>query len=369
MYKRKDGLWADSIATADGNRHKYFYGKTKSEVKRKIAEYVAACERSLTFEAAADAWDNSHSLVVAYNTNSSYRAPLSRSKEYFKGVPLASITPDQAQAFINYIAAQGFARRTVQLHKDMMKQIFDHAMTQPGSSIKFNVFTPVKIPKGLSKTRRMPPTDEQIAVVVGAGNVDEPEEMALFAYFLLFTGLRRGELLGLKWSDIDRNSKRISVRRSVYYEVNSPKIKETKTDAGNRVVDIVDALANALPPDGVGYVFGGEQPWTKSAFQKRWVKFCRAIGCVTVVEKRHKAKNNQYISHEFKPTITPHQFRHAFASILDDAGIDEVAAKATLGHASIVTTKDVYTHLRSLKRNSIAPVLNEYISHEIVKST
>ena len=77
--------------------------------------------------------------------------------------------------------------------------------------------------------------------------------------------------------------------------------------------------------------------------------------------ERKGANGRVYTSTTYKPKVTPHQFRHAYASMLDDAGIDETAAKTILGHSSIVVTKDIYTHLRDQKRQRIGGALNEYI--------
>ncbi|MEA5152001.1 MAG: site-specific integrase [Oscillospiraceae bacterium] len=355
MYKRKDGYYADEVNI--GGRRKAFVAKSKPELKRKIAEWSASQAKGVSFASAADAWDKYHAAQVTYNANAAYQPSLKRAKAHFEGRYLKDITPDEIQAFIKEIAGRGYARRTVQLHLDMLRMICDYAITRPGSVLVYNPCGAVRIPSGLPQKRREPPTDEQLAKILPRTG------FGLFAYFLLYTGLRRGELLALKWEDIDREAKTISIKSSVYYEGNQPKIKEPKTDAGTRTVDLLDVLAAALPESGTGYIFGGEAPLTKIQVRKRWITFCRDAGLVEVEVQEHTGKNkHKYTRTVYKPTVTPHQFRHAYASMLDDAGIDEMGAKTVLGHSSIVVTKDIYTHLRARKRERIGGALNAYLA-------
>lgn len=357
MHQRSDGMWVEYVTLAPGKR-KAFYGKTKAAVKKKIAEFNIEKEAGGRFFRAADAWDSYHATQTTYNANKVYAAPLRRAKEHFGDRYLEDITADKVQAWIRQLADQGYARRTVQMHLDMMRMIMDYAITQPGSGLAYNPCAAVRIPSGLPQKRRNPPTDDQIAQITP----DTNSGMGLFAYFLLYTGLRRGELLALRWEDIDRTSKTITVNKSVYYEGNQPLIKVPKTEAGHRIVDLLDILDQALPTGKTGYVFGGDKPLTKIQFRKQWLNFCREVGLAEATQTERKGANGRvYTSTTYKPKVTPHQFRHAYASMLDDAGIDETAAKTILGHSSIVVTKDIYTHLREQKRQRIGGALNEYI--------
>lgn len=364
MYQRKDGVWADSVKLPGMKRPKSFYGATKAEVKKKMAAYTAAYEKGKTFAALADEWDTAHRLDVTANAHSTYIAPLRRAVEFFGDTPVNDITAAEVKAFIKKMAGQGYAKRTVQLHRDMLNMIFDFGIQQENSTLKYNPVSSVKIPKNLKTTRRLPPTDQQLDKV----QPDTASDMGLFAYFVLYTGLRRGELLGLRWEDIDRENKLIHVRREVIFESNQPTVVDhTKTEAGVRDVDLLDVLADVLPNRKRGYLFRREDkdaPLTKTQFRKHWIEFCKEIGEVEVIEEKHYSKSNNrtYIKHEYKPLMTPHQFRHAYASLLDDAGIDDTASKNMLGHKQISTTKDIYTHIRSAKKERAAAALNKYVN-------
>ncbi len=370
MYQRKDGVWADSVKLPGMKRPKSFYGATKAEVKKKMAAYTAAYEKGKTFAALADEWDTAHRLDVSPNAHATYIAPLRRAVEFFGDTPVNDITAAEVKAFIKKMAGQGFAKRTVQLHRDMLNMIFDFGIQQENSTLKYNPVSSVKTPKNLKTTRRLPPTDKQLEKV----QPDTASDMGLFAYFVLYTGLRRGELLGLRWEDIDRKNKLISVSREIIYESNQPKVVDhTKTEAGIRSVDLVDVLLAILPDKKCGYLFprdGEDAPLTKTQFRKRWIEFCKEIGEVEVIEEKHHSKTNNrtYVKHSYKPLMTPHQFRHAYASLLDDAGIDDNAAKNMLGHKQISTTKDIYTHIRQSKKQRALDTLNKHIAQNAARS-
>ena len=359
MNKRKDGRWEDTVKLPDGTT-KHFYGKTQAEVKQKMAAWKETQVAGHPFTEAADAWQRDHTENVEHNTASSYNAPLRRAKEFFGDKPMAEITTAEVQAFIRYISEQGFARRTVQLPRDLMNMLFDHYIARRDSSVRYNPVDSVRLPKGLPTTRREPPAEDQLAKI----SPDTESDMGLFAYFLLYTGLRRGELLGLRWEAIDREAGIIRVEREVIYESNQPIVVDrAKTESSVREVDLLDVLAAVLPKRKHGYVFGGDKPLSKTQFRKEWTKFCREIGEADELIFEHKGANGRkYVRTEWKPRMTPHQFRHAYASMLDDAGLDETAAKALLGHKQISTTKDIYTHIRQGKRERAGKALNEFLT-------
>lgn len=359
MLKRSDGRWQDQITLPGMSKPKYFYGKTQKEVKQKMAAWKQEQTRGKSFEAAADAWDVWHTDQVSYNGAEAYRAALKRTKEHFSGRMVQDIGPDEIDAYIRYLAGRGYARRTVQLHLDMLNMIYDYAIVNRWA--ESNPCNAVKLPSGLPKGRRDIPTDEELEKVRAGLEYD----FGLFPFMLLYTGLRRGELLALRWEDIDREKKLIRVERAVCFAGNTPQIKEPKTEAGKRSVVLLDALRDVLPEPGTGYIFGGEKPLTKIQVRKRWINWCRAAGLATGTTTRKDGKNGRvYESTTWEADITPHQLRHAFATILFDAGIDVKDAQEILGHSSIQVTRDIYTHIRQQRRENTAERLNAFLQND-----
>lgn len=168
-----------------------------------------------------------------------------------------------------------------------------------------------------------------------------------FAYTILFTGCRRGEALALQWKDIDFKKNTITVNKSVNYNgdnQNTPIISpHTKSEAGMRTVVMLDCLKNRLQSikqEPEKYIFGGDTPPTKTALRHKWKKYLKETGL----------------------SITPHQLRHAYATILYDAGIDVKSAQELMGHSNISLTQNIYTHISKSRREQTAESLNEYVN-------
>lgn len=360
MIKRTDGRWQDQIKLPGMTKPKYFYGKTQREVTRKMAAWKQEQVAGKSFEKAADAWDAYHAEQVTYNAAVAYRAALKRTKEHFAGRQLQDIGPDEIHAFLRYLAGKGYARRTVQLHLDLLKMTYDYAIVQRWTDS--NPCGAVKLPSGLPKGKREVPTNDQLQKVrEGLG-----QEFGLFPFILMYTGMRRGELLALRWEDIDRENRVIHISKSVYFEGITPRIKEPKTEAGKRSVVLLDALYEVLPEEGKGYVFGGERPLTKTELDSKWLNWCRSMGLVHKTRERRCKGRKPGEVYEFltdAPTLTAHQLRHAFATTLFEAGIDVKDAQDLLGHSSIQVTQDIYTHIRKERRQATAAKINEYIQN------
>lgn len=363
MLKRKDGRWQEQIKLPGMEKTKYFYGRTKKEVKNKIAEWKNEQDESEKFEKVADAWAVVHESQVGYNGHEAYKASMRRVKDMFSGREVKDITSSEIDAFIRSLAAHGYARRTVQMHRDLLNMIFNYAIVSGFAVV--NPCNAVKIPNGLEKKERKIPSDEELKKLVEGADL----EFGLFPVMLLYTGLRRAELLALTWDDIDREAKLIHVVKSVYFVGNSPQIKIPKTEAGRRDVILLDALASVLPDrKGKEYIFGGSSPLSKSAVRSKWIDWCKEAGLATKITRSSgKYKNGRdRVQTDWKPDITPHQLRHAYATVLYEAKIGLKDAQDLLGHSTSQVTMDVYTHIRKDRKSEVAKQINKYVAESNV---
>ena len=359
MYQRSsDKRWCEWV-TVSGKK-KLITAKTKAALARKIKDSATYEKKGRLFSDAADNWESAHSSSIGYTTYQAYRAHINRAREHFDGRYIKEITPDEIQAYLEKLGSMRYARATVGRALGVLNMIFDYEIIQPDASIRFNPCAAVKIPRNLPKKRREPPTEEQLV------KVTPDSEMGLFAYFLLYTGLRRGELLALRWEDVDFENHVIHVRKAVSFPGNRPKVKTPKTEAGVRDVALLDVLESALPRGKKGYVFGGSKPLTASQIRTRWLSWCIEVGLAEEEVTKRRARNNRvYTKTKWKLLVTPHQFRHEFASMLEDAKISEFDAMNQLGHSSIMVTKNIYTHIRERKAgHSVADKLNAYIAEK-----
>ena len=164
---------------------------------------------------------------------------------------------------------------------------------------------------------------------------------ALFELAVL-TGMRRGEIIGLRWSDVDLTRRSIAVRNNRVQAGKKIVEHQPKTKAGRRAVDLSDAAAGAL----IGWKV---KPDNEHA---EWGDAWQTTGYVFTYEDGTPLKP-QYVTRLFDkirlqaelPKLTFHGQRHEFASLMIASGADIAMVAKMLGHSSIVITSDLYTHL------------------------
>ena len=335
MVRRKDGRWQEQMTvTVNGRtKQKYFYGATKAEINRKISEWKEKEAESRTkgpaFSKVADDWWEQAQNELAASTQRGYIPALNRARAHFGDTPIRSITPTDVNVFLRSVAKKNkMADKTARTQLMVCSMVFRFAV-QSGY-VPFNPARDLDVPRNLKKERRAIASDDDIKRV--KEHYDAP--FGAFAYWCLYTGLRRNELLALTWADVDMENRQIRVNKSCFRDTDGKvKAKSPKTQSGVRSVPIPNKLAEKIVP-GTGLVFPGESGYmTNGMFERHWKHYVEASGV----------------------TCTPHQLRHAYATMLYEAS-DKVSmedAQYLLGHANIQTTKDVYTHIRDAKAEKI----------------
>lgn len=165
------------------------------------------------------------------------------------------------------------------------------------------------------------------------------------------TGLRRSEVCGLQWSDIDLDSDRLSVRRAVVVVGGQPIAKEPKTARSRRSVDLDHGTVATL------------HEWRRHQLEERlragaawqggdWV-FTNELGQLVNPEWVGK-RFRKLVDQEQLPPITMRQLRHSHATALLTAGVHPKIVQERLGHASIAITLDIYSSvLPTMQRNAV----------------
>lgn len=333
MTRRKDGRWQEKL-TIDG-KTKYFYGKTQQEVMRKLRAYKEEQQHSRSFSDVADEWWEFHSATLGPITFKSYTPAIRRAKEEFT-CPIDEVTPTDINRFIIDLSKQQYSRKTISTQLMIVNQIFKYAVQY--GYVPVNPAREIDVPRGLSKQQRELPTPEEIATI--KQTTDEP--MGLFAYWIMYTGCRRSELLALTWDDVDLKARTITINKARYQLNNKTYIKEPKTAAGIRVVPILDKLLDVIPKKGKGLVFpyNGEM-YMERRFELEWNKYRKKYGI----------------------NCTPHALRHCYATMLYENDVNVKDAQQLLGHAQASTTQDIYTHIREQQ----AAKIRESLYHVDIK--
>jgi integrase len=339
LYRRPDGLYEKSVII-EGKR-KVFRAKSEKEIEKKMIAYKEEIATGPLLETVVDEWEEHHFKDLQLSTQKSYKPCMVALKDYFHGEKIRTINAAALQSFFNS-QPLSFTKKTLRNYRSIVSSIFSFAVRM--SYIDSSPVLYTKIEQGKKSKRRQALTDEEIAIITNS--LDKP--FGLFAYLLLFTGCRRAEALALTYEDIDFKNHIIHINKSVSWEHCKPYLKEPKTEAGTREVILFDILADKLSRGTKGIIFQGKNGlMTEKEYRCRWETYQKATGL----------------------TITAHNIRHGYATLLHEAGIDAKEAQGQLGHADISTTLDVYTNTTKKSRKNTADKMNNYINTQILHSS
>lgn len=342
MTKRADGRFQKKVTLPDGTL-KYLYSSAANErlaikdFNEQLMNLELETQKKGLFTVIADKWNTEYrDRISDINYRKNTRAAYNRIIEYFDGYYIEEMTAPIINKFMRHLALLKFGKKTVANHHSIINMIFQFAILSPEGYIEHNPMQDVPLPSNLAQKRRSLPSDKELETV----NANY-EGFAFLPYFLLNTGLRMSEALALTYADIDFEEKLIFVNKHLLHDNNKPVIEfQTKTESSERSVILLDRVAEKLPQNKRGLIFCNEDgsPYTAKQLRCRWESY----------QKKHNL------------TLTAHQLRHGFATMLFEAGIDEKDAQELMGHSDITTTRSIYTHIRNKRKAETAKKLNEY---------
>lgn len=332
-YQRPDGLYETS-RKINGKRV-VFRGRTCREVDQKILAYQEDKDHGRPFPVVADEWLAKHEPEVAPASRIVYGYAVRRVKAAFPQ-RCGDITPLDVTRYIRAFERKGYSAQTVSIELTVIKQIFTYAVTESGDC-DTSPAREVRKSANLPRKRRGALTVEQEARVEAYRG-----ENWLLGVMLLYTGMRRGELLALNWQDVDRKAGVIHVTKKLSWAgSNVPTLENHVKNHKAHDVPLFKALADALPADRVGAIFTNDagEYLTRSQVTYLWDDYRRAVGL---------------------DGVTPHCFRHSFATICFEAGIPAESTAAFLGDTVEVVQK-IYTDLRDGQKNEDAAQVDAFI--------
>ena len=364
IFQRKDGTWISKIPTGyheNGKiKYRYISGKTQSDVKDKTDNIKADVTlhqytepNKILLGNYAKTWlDVIMKNSIKDTTYLLYKYIVDKHiKPELGGMKLIMVTSIDVQKMYNK-KNEKFSAQTVHHMHNVLKQIFSNAISEKLRNN--NPCDTAKLPK-IKKQEMSVLTKEQINHLLDFSKNSKHYSRLYSAYYLeLSTGLRRGELLGLRWKDIDMKRELIKINQQLVKVGSQNYIRELKTETSqNRTIAVSANVINVM-----------------KAHQKEQKKILIALGYDDVKLKSHMNNGLVFITlkadgsdityiqpknmyRSFKnllraaglPKIRFHDLRHSFALLSLEAGVDIKTLQDDMGHERISTTLDSYGHV------------------------
>lgn len=359
IFKRKDGRWCAAYydESPKPKRH-YVYGRTQTEVKKRLKEKIATQNTPVEMEEKSEETMLLQDWVLYYLMNykknevkeTTYNSYINTFSSNINNTELGrtnldKLTSNQLQSFYNRKKADGYNPKTIR-HIYILLNIALNKAVQL-KMINENVNLLVTLPKKEEFNAQVLSIDEVKKILTYA----REDPLYPIIVLTLYTGLRKGEVMGLKWENIDFEKKELHVKGSlcrVVIERNLEgksiygyKILEPKTTKSKRTIPLLPHAIEALEIQRKRQ----EQDKENYAliYQDEGFVFTRKDG--RYLEQRGFMDNYHSFMKSYGVTdVRFHDLRHTFASLLLEAGESPKIIQELLGHSTITTTMDIYAH-------------------------
>ncbi|MGE5391113.1 MAG: tyrosine-type recombinase/integrase [Deltaproteobacteria bacterium] len=293
-----------------------------------------------------DSWMRSYCDVnLAYKTRKSYRSIVDKYLiPYFGRTPISKLRPAQIQEYYTLLAqpitsgGYGLSATSVLYHHRILHETLRHAVNL--EYIPYNPCDRVKPPRKAVFNNVVLSGEEAKYII--AQYHDHP--IYLPVSLAIMTGMRQGEICGLRWQNVVLESGMLNITHSLQRQNGILVLKEPKTSKSRRSIPIPQCLVSHLIKernqqkknrlaqgpdyDGRGFVcaWGDGRPFDPDWVGKQWIR---------LVKKDPRIPDG----------VRFHDLRHTHASLLLAQGVNLKVIQERLGHESISTTGDIYSHL------------------------
>ena len=343
---RKDGRWMGRFYFLS----KYYYVYDKSEtgcwakLRAKRKEIINnhknndTLSKTMTLNTWFDYWCSTYKIhIVKESTYKKINEVYNRyARDNIGNIKITLLNSSKIQSFINNLSAYSSKQKMHQL----FNELFDSLHKE--NYIKSNVMALVGLPKRENKDL---PGDlnKQKTFVLSYENerlfLDSIKSINVYyaSLFILYTGVRRGELLGLTWGNVDLINQTIRINQQ--WNMITNKVSSLKSKAAYRTIPLLESAIDVLNKLNVSKHHPSDFVFTDIN------RISQMIG---------------YYSRKLNLDITPHTLRHTFASRCYAAGVDPKMIQQLLGHESIDTTLNIYTHAMTSIDKEIIEKMREF---------
>ena len=368
VRKREDGRWEGRIVVGHKNNgepiYRYVLAKTQAELTQKLHDKIEMYrdadlseDCNMTLGEWLDKWINEFMIfTIREGTLSAYKSLIEHQiKPYLGKRPLSTLTTNEIQKFYNAVKKNGRVHQdkngSNELADSMVRKIHMllHESLETALKQRLIVNNPTNgttIPKNNYPAKQIL-NDEQLEKFMEV--IKSDERWYDFFYTELTTGLRRGEICGLRWEDFDEQNCKLKIRRSVGRIKNGVlPVGETKTETGMREI--------LLPPSTVELLSK-----RKENAVGNWIfpNFYRPE------EPLNSQSAHTHLKVLLKkaelPLIRFHDLRHTFATHAIAGGVDAKTLSGILGHTNASFTLDTYTHVTTDMQKNAAKIVGSFM--------
>ena len=374
IRKRNDGRWEARIIVGHKNdgspMYKSAFAKTQKSALKELHHLIELYrdvdlteDCRMTLGEWLDKWLDEYMIfTIRESTLDSYRAMVKNQvKPFIGGKQIASLTTADMQKFYNKIKKEGRVRE----HPIHGKTLADSMVRGVHMMLHEALDTAVKerlIAKNPTNGTTVPKCNYPEKQILGDSQLDTfleaikgEEYWDTFFYVEVMTGLRRGEICGLKWQDINFEENKLQVKRSVSVKKGGGvSIGETKTETGVRSI---------LMPPSVAEVLQNR----KQRAITEWVfpNFIHPEQPISPATAYRKLKI--ILKHAGLPLIRFHDLRHTFATHATHGGVDPKTLAGILGHTNASFTLDTYTHVTNDMQKAASNIVGNIMQNIMIK--
>lgn len=352
IYQRSDGRWAGSISL-EGGKRKTLYGKTRKEVQQQLKAALHQQQQGTLVVAPQQKvgpflvqWlEDVHKHAVRPRTYERYESLLRL--HIVPGIghhQLQKLTPQHVQRFYTQKLNEGLSPTTVASFHKMLHLAFEKAVRW--NLIPRNVCEAVDPPR-TKHYEIQPLNQEQIQRFLAAAAGHRLEALFVLA---LATGMRRGEIMALKWQDVDLSTGLLQVRRVLTHvpaKLNDGKggyvEAEPKTERSRRSLVIASFALEKLKEHRVRQLemkLKAGPLWKENDFV-----FCSSVGGHLHTARDIFTQFKKLLKQADLPDIRFHDLRHSSATMFLVLGTHPKVVQEMLGHSQISMTLDIYSHV------------------------
>lgn len=267
---------------------------------------------------------------------------------------IQKISPIMMQKLINKLS-ENLSPSTVRIIYSLLNQVFLRAVTF--KIIKNNPIIGVTLPK--SKKQQVNVWDEKTikTFIDKAKNLKIGHRYYRGFVVALLTGMRRGEILGLRWSDVDLENGYIYVRQIVSSQ--STRIKDrTKTESGTRIIAIPKFLVEILNDQKV--LIDSEKSRLGKDYNDMDLVICTPKG-TAICPKNFYRTFKEVCKRLDLPVIRFHDLRHSHATMLISQNVNPKIISERLGHSDIGVTLNIYSHVLPSMQKEVANTIDKFL--------